>query len=58
MTVKELMEELKRVVLVNPEHADYIVKMVGYDIYGDRDYDINIDDVITDSHEKILYLWD
>lgn len=58
MTVKELMEELEKVVLVNPERADYIVKMVGYDACGNRHYDIDIDDVGTDAHEKVLHLWD
>lgn len=58
MTVRELMEELERVVLVNPERADYTVKMVGHDVYGDRDYDIDVDDIRIYSAETILRLWD
>ena len=58
MTVKELINILEELVHTNPERADYIVKMVGHDSYGDRLYDIDIDDVGTDSHEKVLHLWD
>jgi len=58
MTVKELINYLEEIVYTNPERADYTVKMVGYDANGERHYDIDIDDIGTDSAEKVLHLWD
>ena len=58
MTVKELIERLEEIVYTDPERAYYTVKMVGYDIDGERCYDIDIDDIGTDRNEKVLHLWD
>lgn len=58
MTVKELIATLQEHVENKPERADYTVKMVGFDIDGERCYDIDIDDIGTDSTEHILHLWD
>lgn len=58
MTVTELIDILEEYTYANPERADYVVKMVGWNCDGGRNYDIDIDDVGIDHEHKVLHLWD
>ena len=47
MTVKQLKDELARMAMIFPNFDDFEVRMVGYDIDGERHYDIPVKDTTS-----------
>ena len=58
MTIRELKEELERLSCILPDFDDYEINMIGYDIYGERKYSIQVADFTANSDKKIFKLWD
>ena len=58
MTVKELMNELNSLIECMPEIEEYEIKMTGYNIYGERLYDIEVKDLTINSTNQHFTFWD
>lgn len=60
MTVKQLKDELARMAMIFPNFDDFEVRMVGYDIDGERHYDIPVKDTTSGTSHNSNYftLWD
>lgn len=59
MTVKELVENLNYYIqLYGANFADMPIEMVGYDIEGERKYNIPVQDFTFNTAENRLTFWD
>lgn len=58
MTVKELMNELNSLLTFMPEVENYELNMTGYDIDGERVYNIKVKDLTINSTNQHFTLWD
>lgn len=59
MTVKELMENLNYYAqILGEDFTSLPIEMVGYDINGERKYNIPMCDLTFDIDRKYLTLWD
>ena len=58
MTVKELTDELNSLLTFMPEVENYELNMTGYDIDGERVYNIKVKDLTINSTNQHFTLWD
>lgn len=58
MTIKELINELNSLIFCMPEIEDYEINMTGYNINGERVYDIKVKDLTINSTNQHFTLWD
>jgi len=58
MTIGELVDELNSMLTCMPEIENYELNMTGYDINGERLYDIKVKDLTINSTNQHFTLWD
>ena len=58
MTIKELTDELNSLLTCMPEIENYELNMTGYDIDGERVYDIKVNDLTINSTNQHFTFWD
>ena len=58
MKIYELINELKTLVELDPEAADYEIVMTGHNEYGERNFEIPVKDLTSNFEDGVLRLWD
>ena len=58
MTIRELMNEMKTLIELDPEAADHEIVMAAYNEYGERKFDIPVKDFTSNFEDGVLRLWD
>jgi hypothetical protein len=58
MTLRNFIDYVNRYAEITPSILDYEINAVAYNEYGDRDYEIPMEDVTIDKEKKIIQLWD
>ena len=58
MTIRELMNEMSTLILLDPEAVDYEIVMTGHNEYGERNFEIPVKDLTSNFEDGVLRLWD